>query len=90
MKTAWDGYARHAMGANELKPIAKSGHSAGIFGSSSMGATVIDALDTLYIMGLNDEFKQARDWVAEHLNFRVVSKIHFLVKPNVNSTKIVN
>lgn len=71
MKTAWDGYARHAMGANELKPIAKSGHSAGIFGSSSMGATVIDALDTLYIMGLNDEFKQARDWVAEHLNFRV-------------------
>ena len=73
MKTAWDGYQKHAMGHNELKPLAKSGHSAGIFGSSRMGATVVDALDTLYIMGFKDEFKAARDWVAEHLSFSVVS-----------------
>ena len=73
MKTAWDGYEKYAMGQNELKPISKTGHSAGIFGSSSMGASVVDALDTLYIMGMKAEFKKARDWVAEHLNFGVVS-----------------
>ena len=73
MKTAWDGYERFALGQNELKPISKVGHSAGIFGSSSMGATAVDALDTLFIMGMKDEFKKARDWVAEHLNFDVVS-----------------
>ena len=77
MVTAWDGYQKHAMGHNELKPLAKRGHSAGIFGSSRMGATVVDALDTLYIMGLKDEFKQARDWVAQHLNFGVVSYLIF-------------
>jgi len=71
MKTSWDGYERYALGQNELRPIAKVGHSAGIFGSSSMGATAVDALDTLFIMGLKDDFKKARDWVAEHLNFDV-------------------
>ena len=60
------------MGQNELKPISKSGHSAGIFGDSSMGATVVDALDTLYIMGLHEELKKGRDWIAEHLSFTTV------------------
>jgi len=71
MKTAWDGYHSFALGKNELKPMAKVGHSAGIFGSSSMGATAVDALDTLFIMDLKEEYKQGRDWVAEHLNFDV-------------------
>ena len=34
-----------------------------------MGATIIDALDTLYIMGMKDEYNKARDWVAENLDF---------------------
>jgi mannosyl-oligosaccharide alpha-1,2-mannosidase len=28
------------------------------------GATIVDALDTLYIMGLYDEFKEAEEFVA--------------------------
>lgn len=75
MKTAWGGYAKYAMGENELKPKSRTGHSAGIFGSSKMGATVVDALDTLYIMGMKDEFKVARDWVAQHLNFNVNTQV---------------
>ncbi len=27
-------------------------------------ASIIDSLDTLYLMGMEDEFKRARDWVA--------------------------
>eukprot|EP00729_Bicosta_minor_P006128 gene6128-34039_t len=65
MKSAWDGYAAHAWGANELMPKAKKGHSAGIFGVSKMGATIVDAIDTLLIMGFTDEAAKARDWVAE-------------------------
>ena len=33
------------------------------------GATIVDSLDTLWLMGLNDEWQQARDWVASQLNF---------------------
>eukprot|EP00051_Salpingoeca_urceolata_P027321 m.480974 g.480974 ORF g.480974 m.480974 type:complete len:712 (+) comp22012_c0_seq1:446-2581(+) len=71
MKTAWDGYRNHAWGHNELMPKAKRGHSAGIFGRTQMGATIVDALDTLYIMGLHEEFKDARDWIEQHLHFDV-------------------
>ena len=76
MKTAWDGYAQFAFGQNELKPISKSGHSAGIFGGgATMGASIIDALDTLYIMGLTEEYKKGREWVALSLEFNGVSFI---------------
>nr|XP_023025140.1 mannosyl-oligosaccharide alpha-1,2-mannosidase IA-like [Leptinotarsa decemlineata] len=69
MKHAWDNYVRYAWGKNELKPISKRGHVGSIFGSLPLGATIIDGLDTLYIMGMKEEFKQARDWVATELNF---------------------
>ena len=75
MKHGWDNYVRYAWGKNELRPISKRGHSASIFGASNMGATIVDGLDTLYIMGLHDEFKQGRDWIAENLDFDINSEI---------------
>lgn len=68
MKHAWDNYVRYAWGKNELRPISKRGHSASIFGTMSLGATIVDGLDTLYIMGLKDEYKAGRDWIASSLD----------------------
>ena len=34
-----------------------------------MGLTVVDSLDTLLILGLDEEFAEARNWVANHLDF---------------------
>jgi len=34
-----------------------------------IGYTIIDALDTMLIMGLKDEFADARQWVATELTF---------------------
>jgi mannosyl-oligosaccharide alpha-1,2-mannosidase len=81
MKHAWDNYVRYAWGKNELRPITKRGHSASIFGSMSLGATIVDGLDTLYIMGLEEEFKQGRDWIAE--NFDINSAVSSFIT-NVN------
>eukprot|EP00039_Didymoeca_costata_P019723 m.338677 g.338677 ORF g.338677 m.338677 type:complete len:734 (-) comp18502_c0_seq1:111-2312(-) len=75
MKVAWSGYRKNAFGDNELMPKAKRGHSAGIFGSSKMGATVVDALDTLYIMGMKEELAEAREWVATRLDFNVGASV---------------
>ncbi|XP_068212905.1 mannosyl-oligosaccharide 1,2-alpha-mannosidase IA isoform X1 [Palaemon carinicauda] len=66
---AWRGYKTYAWGKNELKPISKRGHTAGIFGRQDMGATIVDALDTLYIMGLMEEFNEGRAWIQYHLDF---------------------
>uniref|UniRef100_A0A8D0BY61 alpha-1,2-Mannosidase n=1 Tax=Salvator merianae TaxID=96440 RepID=A0A8D0BY61_SALMN len=61
---AWKGYKEFAWGHDELKPISKSFSE--WFG---LGLTLIDALDTMWIMGLKEEFEEARRWVATELNF---------------------
>nr|CAH7746703.1 unnamed protein product [Callosobruchus chinensis] len=71
MKHAWGNYVRYAWGKNELRPVSKRGHSASIFGAMPLGATILDGLDTLYVMGLDTEFKQARDWTSDVSVFEV-------------------
>lgn len=41
-------------------------------GNSQLGATIVDALDTLYIMGLHEEFKDGQEWIEQNLDFGVV------------------
>ncbi|BDA46113.1 Mannosyl-oligosaccharide 1,2-alpha-mannosidase IA [Coccomyxa sp. Obi] len=65
MKHSWKGYADKAWGYDELMPLTQNGKNT--FGG--LGATIVDSLDTLWLMGLKDEFKQARDWVVNELSF---------------------
>uniref|UniRef100_A0A8K9UGX4 alpha-1,2-Mannosidase n=1 Tax=Oncorhynchus mykiss TaxID=8022 RepID=A0A8K9UGX4_ONCMY len=75
MKHAWDSYRQYGWGHNELKPLAKKGHSTNIFGNSQMGATIVDALDSLYMMGLHDEFKDGQEWIEQNLDFSVNAEV---------------
>ncbi|KAM9685712.1 mannosyl-oligosaccharide 1,2-alpha-mannosidase IC [Trichechus inunguis] len=69
MQFAWQSYKHYAMGKNELRPLTKDGYEGNMFGGLS-GATIIDSLDTLYLMELKEEFQEAKAWVEEsfHLN----------------------
>lgn len=77
MKHAWDNYKEYAWGKNELKPISKRAHLSSVFGSGDLGATIVDGLDTLYLMGLHDEFRDGREWIANHLSFNDVVRFFF-------------
>ncbi|KAK6187726.1 hypothetical protein SNE40_005686 [Patella caerulea] len=68
MRHSWDNYETYAWGANELRPISRHGH-ASIFGNIPLGATIVDAIDTLYIMGMKKEFEKAKDWIDKNLKF---------------------
>jgi mannosyl-oligosaccharide alpha-1,2-mannosidase len=83
MKDAWDDYVRYAWGENELKPISQTGQDGGIYGDSKIGATIIDSLDTLFIMGYNDEYKKGRDWVAQNFDFSTVNTSVSLFETNI-------
>uniref|UniRef100_A0A672FQU8 alpha-1,2-Mannosidase n=1 Tax=Salarias fasciatus TaxID=181472 RepID=A0A672FQU8_SALFA len=61
---AWKGYKEFAWGHDELRPISKSYSE--WFG---LGLTLIDALDTMWILGLKEEFEEARAWVSTELSF---------------------
>ncbi|MQL68163.1 hypothetical protein Taro_000383 [Colocasia esculenta] len=65
MLHAWNSYVKYAWGQDELQPQTRNGVNS--FGG--LGATLVDSLDTLHIMGLHDEFQKAREWVANSLNF---------------------
>lgn len=68
MLHAWNGYKKYAWGANELSPLSKKAYHGGVFGKNDIGLTIIDALDTLYIMGLSEEYKEGRHWVQENFS----------------------
>ncbi|XP_013413805.1 endoplasmic reticulum mannosyl-oligosaccharide 1,2-alpha-mannosidase-like [Lingula anatina] len=63
---AWKAYKKYAWGHDQLRPISKDFEE--WFG---VGLTLIDSLDTMYIMGLKEEFKEARDWVANEMSLDV-------------------
>lgn len=58
---AWDGYTDYALGHDEIRPV--SGKYRDPF--AGWGATLVDALDTLWIMGMKDEFAAAVEEVKK-------------------------
>jgi len=66
MRFAWEGYKNYSWGANELSPVSKTPHTQSIFGGPAMAATIVDAADTLYIMGLTKEYEDAKKFIQEN------------------------
>ena len=63
-KHAWKAYKTYAYGHDELHPIQKDFSEWFV-----LGLTLIDSLDTMWLMNLKEEYKEARDWVDKNLHF---------------------
>ncbi len=63
---AWQDYKRYAWGHDALKPLSQKPHD---WYGKSLLMTPVDALDTLLIMGLKKEAKEAQELIATQLNF---------------------
>ncbi|KAG0337809.1 mannosyl-oligosaccharide alpha-1,2-mannosidase [Podila humilis] len=63
---AWSAYRRDAWGKDEYHPISKYGSN---MVRNGQGFTIVDSLDTLWLMGFQDEFQEAKEWVRDELNF---------------------
>ena len=55
------------MGADEYHPLGKKGTN--LTEAGGVGYTVVDSIDTMLLMGLNDEYSKARMWVKDNLDF---------------------
>ena len=71
MQWAWKGYREFAWGEDELLPHSHTSHR--WFG---LGLTLVDSLDTLHVMGLEEELSDAREWVARNLMLDQVGRHH--------------
>lgn len=63
-KHAWKAYKLYAWGKDEVQPVSHTGSN--FF--NGLGLTLVDSLDTLWLMGLKDDFSMAREWVATSLD----------------------
>src|SRR5688572_10979838 len=63
---AWDGYKKYAWGNDDLKPLSKSFHN---WYAEPLLMTPVDALDTMYIMGLKQEADTTREYITTTLKF---------------------
>ncbi len=64
-RTAWRGYATHALGARALRPLRRK--SSDEIVHYSTGLTVLEAMSTLKVVGLEEEYQQARRYVLTEL-----------------------
>jgi mannosyl-oligosaccharide alpha-1,2-mannosidase len=55
------------MGDDEYHPLSHTGSN--LTKAGGIGYTVADSIDTMIIMGLEDEYQRARSWVADKLSF---------------------
>jgi mannosidase alpha-like ER degradation enhancer 2 len=65
-KFAWDNYKKYAWGHDELLPLTKSYRD---WYGEPLAITIIDSLDSLYLMGFKDEFESALKWVIKNVSF---------------------
>ncbi|TLD28640.1 hypothetical protein PspLS_04078 [Pyricularia sp. CBS 133598] len=52
---SWGSYRQYAWGYDELRPVTLEGHNS----FAGWGATLVDSLDSLWIMGMKDDFAEA-------------------------------
>jgi mannosyl-oligosaccharide alpha-1,2-mannosidase len=69
-KWAWDHYVDRAWGKDEINPVSGTSQSFFIEGRD-LGLSLVEALDTLWIMELDAEFQAGIDWVKANLDFDV-------------------
>ncbi|KAL7174238.1 hypothetical protein ACSBR2_033487 [Camellia fascicularis] len=67
---AWSGYKKYAMGYDELMPLSQRG----VDSLGGLGATVVDALDTAMIMGIDEVVSEAGSWIEKNLPERISQK----------------
>jgi mannosyl-oligosaccharide alpha-1,2-mannosidase len=70
VRFAWQGYVSRAFGHDQIRPV--SGGFVEFFVSGRpMGLTIVEALDTLWLMELDAQVEQGLAWIRANLNFNV-------------------
>ncbi|KAF2166303.1 glycoside hydrolase family 47 protein [Zasmidium cellare ATCC 36951] len=68
-KWAWAGFRKKGWGFDEVEPVSGIGKNS----FNGWGATLVDSLDTLWIMGMKEEFEDAVNKTAE-IDFTISSR----------------
>lgn len=62
----WNGYKKHAWGHDDLRPLSKTPHD---WYKESLCMSMVDAYDTMVLMGLKEEADSTKTYIFNHLSF---------------------
>ena len=74
MRWAWGQYRDRAFGLDQIRPIS-GGAECFPLKAHHLGLTLIEAMDTLWVMGLDAEFADALAWTKTHLDFAIDGEV---------------
>ncbi|MGA5702822.1 glycoside hydrolase family 47 protein [Peterkaempfera bronchialis] len=72
---SWEGYRRSAWGYDELRPLS-AGHHDFYLSGRTFGLSIVEALDTLWVMEQDREVKRAADWIEHHFDPAQDGEVH--------------
>ncbi|KAF2281029.1 seven-hairpin glycosidase [Westerdykella ornata] len=64
---SWNAYKEHGWGYDEYHPVSRNGRY--MAQPNGLGWIIVDALDTMMLMNLTKELKDARDWISMSLDY---------------------
>jgi Glycosyl hydrolase family 47 len=72
---AWDGYVKYAYGFDQVMPVSMKPNDFFVPGHS-IGLSIIEALDTQYVMGLDEQVHDGVKWIKDNLDFDIDGDFH--------------
>jgi len=71
MAWAWRNYVERAFGHDQIKPVSGGAEEFFFPNGPGLGLSMVEALDTLYLMGLDAELESAVSWITRNLRFDI-------------------
>ena len=75
MAWTWHHYAERCLGQDQIRPVSGTGAAFFFRNGPPLGLSIVEALDTLYLMGLDAELAQGVRWIADNLHFEIDGEV---------------
>lgn len=75
MQWAWRNYVERAFGEDQIKPVSGKAEPFFFPNGPPLGLTIVEALDTLYLMGLDAELEGGVRWIEQHFDFDIDGEV---------------
>jgi len=75
MAWAWRNYVERCFGQDQIKPVSGGAEPFFFPGGPPLGLSIVEALDTLYVMGLDAEVQEGVRWISQSLDFDIDGEV---------------
>lgn len=75
MAWAWRNYVELAFGHDQIKPVSGGAEEFFFPNGPGLGLSIVEALDTLYLMGLDAELETGVHWIENNLHFDIDGEV---------------